>query len=67
MRDIEERGLAVYARGSKVKGTTTGGGHVCPIESCGEWCIGVRWPDGELTYPCTGGMVMRSDGARQIA
>lgn len=28
----------------------------CRMESCGGTCLGVRWPDGTLTWPCKRGM-----------
>ena len=37
-------------------GKTTGGSRPCSIEGCRGKCLGVRWNDGKLTFPCTAGM-----------
>ena len=55
-----KRGLEVQSRkteGEKqMVGHTTGGERSCGIEDCNGRAIGVRWPDGKLTFPCTAGM-----------
>ena len=37
-------------------GKTTGGSRPCQLEGCRGKCLGVRWNDGKLTFPCTAGM-----------
>ena len=37
-------------------GKTTGGSRPCQLEGCRGECLGVRWNDGKLTFPCTAGM-----------
>lgn len=57
----------IYERGGKAHGHTTGGARACGLrDGCSGECIGVRWHDGEITYPCTAGMLLRDDGMRQI-
>lgn len=47
----------ILSRDGKHIGTATGGkGRRCSLESCKGECIGVRWDDGKLTYPCTAGL-----------
>lgn len=40
---------------SRVRGRVVGR-RDCTLESCGAVRLGVRWPDGRLTWPCTRGM-----------
>lgn len=37
-------------------GVVVGSGRLCQLESCGGWCLPVRWPGGKLTWPCSKGM-----------
>jgi hypothetical protein len=46
----------VISKNGKEKGTTTGGSRMCQLSGCGGLCIGVRWSDGKLTWPCSKGM-----------
>ena len=46
----------IISRDGKYLGTLTGGERDCPMESCRGKRVGVRWNDGKLTFPCTGGM-----------
>jgi hypothetical protein len=50
------KGLSVISRDGKHIGKTTGGERQCAMEGCRGIRIGVRWDDGQLTYPCTKGM-----------
>lgn len=56
----------VYSRDGKEKGRTTGGIRYCTLEGCKGPCIGVRWPDRKITWPCRQGMAERPDGQLQI-
>ena len=56
----------VWNRGGKFKGRTTGTTRRCRMEGCLGICLGVRWPDGKLTWPCTKGMKERKNGDYQI-
>ena len=46
----------VKTRCGKETGTVTGGGYLCRMEGCGGWRVGVRWPNGAITFPCSKGM-----------
>lgn len=46
----------VQARTGKVRGRLTGVSRACQLEGCLGRRLGVRWPDGKLTWPCTKGM-----------
>ena len=52
MKDITK----IIGRDGKSLGTLTGGERDCSMESCRGKRVGVRWNDGKLTFPCTGGM-----------
>jgi len=53
------RGEVVLSRGRRARGRTTGGVRPCTLEGCLGLRIGVRWPDGKLTWPCSEGMARR--------
>jgi hypothetical protein len=56
---IGVKGVPVWRRGArKATGKTTGGTRNCQMEGCNGIRIGVRWPDGHMTWPCSKGMVM---------
>ena len=40
------------------------GSRRCTLESCGGTCIGVRWPNKKLTWPCVKGMELLATGWR---
>lgn len=42
-------------------GRTTGGSYRCQLICCGGLRIGVRWPDGKMTYPCSKAMLYDMD------
>ena len=46
----------VYSRGRTMVGQTTGSVRSCAMEGCRGRRIGVRWPNGKVTFPCTRGM-----------
>ena len=48
-------GQTVISRGGAMIGQVVGE-RACTLESCGGLCLGVRWPNGRLTWPCTKGM-----------
>jgi hypothetical protein len=52
----QARGVLVWSTGHKDAGRLTGGSRRCALEGCRGVLLGVRWPDGELTWPCTRGM-----------
>jgi hypothetical protein len=47
-------------------GVPTGGTRTCQMEGCRGLLVGVRWPDGKLTWPCTKGMDMSNAEAWKI-
>lgn len=56
----------VYSRGRTEKGTPTGGTRRCALEGCTGQRIGVRWPKGNLTWPCSKGMQFLTGGEAEI-
>jgi hypothetical protein len=48
-------GMSVWSRGHEIKGKCVGT-RTCTLEGCGAWRVGVRWPDGHITWPCIKGM-----------
>jgi hypothetical protein len=51
----------VISRDGEDKGLPTGGAYPCRLEGCMGVRIGVRWPDGSITFPCTRGMEFSKD------
>ena len=47
-------------------GRLTGGTRRCTLEGCRGERLGVRWPDGRITWPCSEGLFIREDGQYQI-
>lgn len=47
-----------------VAGRLTGGEYPCRMESCRGSRVGVRWPDGKITYPCSSQIVHEGDHFR---
>lgn len=61
-----ERGSLVYNRDGSEAGTATGGERKCQLDGCPSQRVGVRWPNGKMTWPCIRGLLQRADGAWQI-
>ena len=53
------KGTVVYDRAGKIKGRTTGSNRFCRLEGCPGTRIGVRWPDGKITWPCSKGIGLK--------
>jgi hypothetical protein len=49
-----------------VRGVLTGSERSCSMEGCTGRRLGVRWPDGKLTWPCTKGMLFEPRKGWQI-
>lgn len=47
----------VQTKDGQTSGRVVGRGFACPLDGCHGWRLSVRWPDGQLTRPCTAGMV----------
>ncbi|MCI0564856.1 MAG: hypothetical protein MN733_40840 [Nitrososphaera sp.] len=62
----ETRSLAEYVtwKDDPEPGLTTGGIRQCGLDGCRGVRIGVRWPDGKLSWPCTKGMEKTPNGWR---
>jgi hypothetical protein len=54
--DHTERGTPVISRDGHLTGRLTGGSRRCRLEECRGTCLGVRWPDRRLTWPCLRGL-----------
>ena len=61
-----EAGVGVVSRDHKYSGVTTGSTHKCRMEGCLGLRVSVRWSDGKITYPCSKGMQVMSDGRWHI-
>lgn len=59
MLSIKKGALIISSDGAS-EGAATGGGYHCRLEGCMGWRIGVRWNDGDLTFPCSKGMYLKS-------
>lgn len=47
----------ILSRDGKERGKPTGKTRCCKLEGCSGIRIGVRWPDGKITWPCSKGIV----------
>jgi hypothetical protein len=56
----------IISRNGKETGTLTGGKRQCQMEGCYATRIGVRWPDGKLTFPCSAGMKTVKRGKKEL-
>lgn len=54
--DLPKKGMKVWSRDGKLRGEMTGGFRFCRLEGCSGRRLGVRWPDGKVTFPCTKGL-----------
>ena len=58
-------GTKILARkGCRMVGRSTGTFRPCTLEGCSGLRVGVRWRNGRLTWPCTGGMEAWRGGYR---
>jgi hypothetical protein len=64
--DLHRPGSRLWDREGNVFGLTTGGRRQCTLEGCGGTWVGVRWPDGGLTWPCLKGVALDRDGRWRI-
>lgn len=65
MKFEAEKDIPVFARDvKKAEGRTTGGTRRCRLAGCCGIRIGVRWPDGHITWPCSRGMGRTKKGWR---
>lgn len=56
-------GTPVFERApSQVHGLLTGTGYRCRLEGCSGMRLGVKWPEGNLTWPCSKGLTQNADG-----
>ncbi len=51
----------VRSRDGKLQGVVTGATRRCTLEGCVGQRLGVRWPDGKITWPCTKGMEFKNN------
>lgn len=56
----------VYSNDGTQVGVNSTSAYRCRMEGCTGVRITVKWPDGQITRPCTKGMFTRPDGHRQI-
>jgi len=57
----------VYSVSGTEFGIRTGGSRMCGMEGCGGHSVAVRWPTGNMSYPCGRALEARADGAVQIS
>lgn len=43
-------------------GRATGNYHECSMHGCGGQRVSVRWPNGQITFPCSKGMIKERGG-----
>jgi hypothetical protein len=55
MHDFKNK--TILSRDGLLKGVTTGAAHRCKMEGCTGLRLTTRWPDGNITHPCTKGLV----------
>ena len=55
----------VLSKDGKEKGKVVGL-RKCTMSGCSAYCLGVRWADKKLTYPCMKGMKHVSEDTMQI-
>lgn len=53
--------MVVISRDNKTQGKVVGTRR-CTLEGCRAQRLGVRWPDGKITWPCKKGMTLQEDG-----
>jgi len=52
-----KKAIRVKSRDGRMVGVPTGAERRCQLSGCTGRRLGVRWPDGKITYPCTKGMI----------
>ena len=57
-------GFKVYTIDGKTIGHTTGNLGSCTLAGCTGLRVGVKWPDGKITKPCSKGMILRKTSWR---
>jgi hypothetical protein len=50
-------GTKIKSRDGKLTGRTTGGTRRCQLEGCSGTRVAVKWPDGNITWPCSEGLI----------
>lgn len=56
----------VFSTDGSTFGILTGGSRRCRMEGCLGRSLAVRWQDGQLTYPCSKGLIDLSSGSMQV-
>ena len=56
----------IVSRCGKLRGRPTGGSRTCSLEGCRGVRIATKWPDDQVTYPCSDGVRYRKDGGARI-
>ena len=56
-RPCHAKGTKVFNREMTEQGELTGSSRLCSMDGCTGRRLGVRWPDGKLTWPCAKGML----------
>jgi hypothetical protein len=60
-------GKTILTRDASMEGKVISATRRCSMEGCLGIRLGVRWPNGRLTYPCSRGITNSPDGKLQIA
>lgn len=68
---VPQKGDSIYVRrggpeGDDYHGTVTGNTERCRLEGCGGYRIRVKWPDGQVTKPCSDGLRKEGPNAWRI-
>jgi len=56
----------VFSRDLSERGVRTGGYRHCQMEGCRGLRIGIRWPDGRISWPCTMSLAEGPSGGWKI-
>lgn len=63
---VIQKGAIVWSRDGEIKGVASGSVHRCQLEGCRGVRISVKWANGQITFPCSEGMLFNVDGSAQI-
>ena len=64
-RDLPALGDKLLSKDKLMEGKIVGY-RSCTLEGCRGTRIGVRWPDGKLTWPCSKGCGTTEDGTWKV-
>ena len=57
----------ILSRNGTEAGVASGHTSRCRLEGCTGVRVSTKWPNGKTTFPCSKGMIYRTDGTLQIS